>query len=298
MNRHIIFLINPISGTKNKDRVKKIIRSKMEAAGISYEIDATEPSGNYDYLKNKIINSTITDVVICGGDGTINKVIGALHELSVRFGIIPLGSGNGLALGVGIPLRAEKSIDIILQANTMSTDAFSVNGKFSCMLSGVGFDAQVAYNFAFKKTRGLLTYIKESISEFFSCKPYPFIIDTGKTRIHTEAFFISIANSNQFGNKVTIAPRASLTDGMLDVVVVNKMAKTKLVFALLWQIAMGKIQYDSEMASKNKVFYFHCSRLKIKNPLKAPLHIDGEPVETEEELDINILPAAFTLMVP
>jgi len=298
MNRKIIFLINPFSGTRSKSSLRKKIEQKMKGRDLFYKIAETSATGNYDHLKNIITSEQITDIIICGGDGTINKVIGALYKEPVTFGIIPMGSGNGLAFGVGIPINISKSLDLIIKGKNELIDAFSVNGKFSCMLSGLGFDALIAHSFAGKSVRGLLSYIIQTAYHFFSCKPYPFIITSGKIRIHTEAFFISIANSNQFGNKVTIAPKASLKDGLLDIVIVNKMNKLKMAWAIFWQITAGKINTETQAAENRDVYYLQVDHLNIKNPLEAPLHIDGEPEETDHEIEISVIPRAISLIVP
>jgi YegS/Rv2252/BmrU family lipid kinase len=299
MSRKIIYLVNPVSGTAEKSSLKKLIETKTRRHQTDFQIRETSADGNYSSLKEEIENGRITDVVICGGDGTINKVIDKLRITRVNFGIIPMGSGNGLSLAAGIPLNPSRAIDLILNTGKPSVvDAFLVNGKFSCMLSGLGFDAMVAHDFAGRKARGFLTYLKRTIFHFFRCAPYPFeIICEGKP-INTEAFFISIANSNQFGNRVTIAPRASLNDGLLDIVVVNKMNKFSMVIKLLWQIRSGKIRPANHTSGNQGVYYFNAKDLKIINPALAPLHIDGDPEETSETIDIEIIPEAFSLIRP
>ena len=165
------------------------------------------------------------------------------------------------------------------------------------MLSGIGFDAQVAHDFAKQQTRGLSTYVKQTIRQFFVAKPYPFEIEANGHRWHTEAYFISIANSNQFGNQVTIAPRASLKDGKLDIVVVGKTNKLNFVYALLKQIRFGKL--SDVTAAKNKTIqYFHAESVRISNPGQAPLHIDGEAVHTEANFYARIIPRAIQLIQP
>lgn len=298
MSRNIVFLINPISGTGNKKLLPELIDRKFRGAGIAYRILPTEKSGDYSRLRSMIADEGITDIIICGGDGSVNNIIGFLAGADVSFGIIPLGSGNGLALGAGIPVNPSRAIDLVIKGNSMITDAFSINGKFSCMLAGLGFDARVAHDFAARKKRGLMTYISESLKTFISCKPYPFIVDAGKVRIHTEAYFISMANSNQFGNHVTIAPKASLSDGLLDIVIVNKMNKVRMVFALMKQILSGKVNPEWASQTNKGINYFHTPEIHIKNPLEAPLHIDGEPVETFSDIHVKIIPGAFRLIVP
>ena len=166
-------------------------------------------------------------------------------------------------------------------------------------MSGLGFDAQVAHDFAKQQKRGLLTYIKLSTKNFLLAKTYPFELNIDGKAIHTDAFFISIANSNQFGNNFTIAPQASLHDGLLDIIVVNKMSKLRMTFAILKQLHSGKVRlYEDKKYHRNEIHYFQTKKLTIKNPQLAPLHIDGEPVETAATLEIEIIEKAFKLLVP
>lgn len=293
-----VFVVNPISGAGKKEEFMEYLTATCGSNEINYEIMPTTKSGNYDILKGKIQEEGITDVIIIGGDGTVNQVIGGLRGLPVTFGIIPFGSGNGLALAANIPHNAKKALDLIVENKGKRTpiDAFSVNGHFACMLSGLGFDADVAHDFSQKDKRGLISYTQQSILNFFKAQPYQFEITVDDFKFFTEAFFISIANSNQFGNNFTIAPEARLNDGLLDIVIVQKMNKMKLPFAILKQISgNNKLQTLVEDLSEKNVIYFQTSSLHINNLKLAQMHIDGEPVETSETLDVNMLPDAFYL---
>jgi diacylglycerol kinase (ATP) len=299
MNRKIVFLINPISGTSKKDKLPKLIAAACALRQIECEILPTHRSGNYDRLKEQIQQGLVTDVVMCGGDGTVNQVLAALYQEHVQFGIIPFGSGNGLARAAGISMKIKSGLQTIFDGFAKPTDAFTVNGQFSCMLSGLGFDAQVAHDFAAKASRGLLTYTQQSIIQFFKAQPYQFEIVLNNFSFFSDAFFISIANSNQFGNNFTIAPHASLSDGLLDIVIVQKMNKAKLPFAVLRQIrGNNKLQELVENVTSKNILYFQTPELIIHNLKHAPLHIDGEPVESATVVDIKILKNAFKLLVP
>jgi len=163
----------------------------------------------------------------------------------------------------------------------------------------LGFDAQVAHDFAKQPQRGLTTYIKQTILNFFAANPYSFdIVNKGKS-FNTSAYFISIANSNQFGNQFTIAPKASLKDGLLDVVIVKKMSKLRMLWAILKQISTGQInEYNEKTFHKKDVLYFQTPRIIIHNLEGAPLHIDGDPAETSKKFSIEIIPQAFKLIQP
>ena len=299
MKRNIIYLVNPVSGTAKKDQLLESIR-KMDSPGkISSEIVITNPTGNYDLLKDKIEKEQVTDIVIIGGDGTVNQVIDSLRSTGVNFGVIPFGSGNGLANAAGIPKKPLLALDVILHGKACAVDAFLINGQFACMLSGVGFDAKVAHDFAQRARRGLLTYTQQSLLHYFKAQPYQFEVVLDQFSFFTEAFFISIANSNQFGNDFTIAPYAALNDGLLDVVIVQKMNKAKLPFAILRQIkGNNKLQQLVESITKKTVLYFQTPSLLIRNPKLAPLHVDGEPREASEEIKVEIIKNCFKLIQP
>ncbi|PWT77486.1 MAG: diacylglycerol kinase [Bacteroidetes bacterium] len=299
MNRKIIYLINPISGTEEKTAIKNLVSRKTREKGIEFEILSTSPHGNYESLKKKISKESITDIVVCGGDGTVNAVVAALQKIKVNVGIIPMGSGNGLAYAAKIPKQASKALEIIFAGHAALTDAFYINDQFSCMLCGIGFDALVAHEFAKEKRRGLQTYIKVSTIHFFKAKPYHFeIIVRGKS-FKTEAFFISIANSNQFGNNFTIAPQASLADGLLDVVVVKKMNKFVLPFSVISQATgINALHQTNDFTSKKNILYLQTDSITIRNLEMAPFHIDGDPKETQEEFKIQIVKNCFRLLQP
>ncbi|MFT3909460.1 MAG: YegS/Rv2252/BmrU family lipid kinase [Ferruginibacter sp.] len=299
MKRKFIVFINPISGTKSKAALKPLISKKLEKENFSYQFLDTRKDGNYGFLPALIKEQNITDIIICGGDGTVNQVSASLINIDVNAGIIPLGSGNGLAFSAGIPKAASKALDIIMNGRASYIDSFYINKQFSCMLCGIGFDAQVAHDFAKQKKRGLATYAKQTMKNFFSAPAYPFIIDVNNIQINTEAFFISIANSNQFGNNVTIAPKASLGDGLIDIVIVNKMSKPKMLYSLLRQVSAGKLQdVSGKDFEKKGIQYIQTKKIIIQNPSLAPLHIDGEPAQTSKVFEITIIEKAFKLLQP
>lgn len=299
MDRKFIYFINPISGTGGKLLLPEILKNKTTEKNIPFEILHTNAAGEYTWLKEKIATEKITDVIVCGGDGTVNQIAGALLHIPVNIGIVPMGSGNGLAYAAKIPKRIHKALEVIFAGHANAVDSFYINGKFSCMLSGLGFDAQVAHEFAKQSKRGLVTYVKQSIKNFFSAKPYPFELILDGRSMNTEAFFISIANSNQFGNNFTIAPQASLHDGLLDIVVVNEMSKIRLIWSVIKQIRYGQVRlYEDKKYHRNDIHYFQTKKISIKNPQLAPLHIDGDPVETAEAFDVEIIEKAFKLLMP
>ena len=299
MNRKIIYLFNPISGTTRKDALLNKVEAATKSRNFHFEFIKTNSRGDYEFLKGKIKVEKITDVVIIGGDGTVNQVTRALRGCPVKFGIIPRGSGNGLAFTAGIRKNLAQALEIIFNGESKPIDAFVVNDHYACMLCGLGLDASVAEKFSMQRRRGLVTYTQQSVLQFFQASPYRFEIVLGDLSFSTEAYFISIANSNQFGNNVTIAPQASLSDGLLDIVVVQGMSKVMLPLAVLRQIqGSNRLQQIAEDISNNTVIYFQASELIVKNLDEAPLYIDGEPRETAGVFHFKILKDCFELMQP
>lgn len=299
MKRKLIFLINPISGTSKKDRIRQQIDAVCREYAIEFELLNTVADGNYEFLKQKIQQEGITDIVVCGGDGSVSSIAGALLNVPVNIGIIPMGSGNGLARAAAIPMTTTEALKVIMQGYTEPVDGFFINGKFSCMLAGIGFDAQVAHDFSHQKTRGLTTYIKLSAINFLKAHPYQFRIHSDDSLIDTRAYFISIANSNQFGNNFTIAPRASLKDGLLDIVIVKDMPKLILPFSILYQVTgINTLKKIDELLESANIFYFQAASLEIDNAEGALLHVDGDPCPSADVFSIKVLPGAFRLIQP
>ena len=292
----IIFLINPISGTNNKSDLRSLIGASLSADNIVHEFVPTDPTGEYAGLQKKINEEQISRVVIIGGDGTVSQVTKTLRHLPVEFGIIPAGSGNGFARAANISVDPVQALKTAVFGVASPIDAFMINDHFSCMLSGIGFDAAVAHDFARMKKRGLWTYVRISASHFFDAVEYPFTLKIDGREISTDAFFISIANGNQFGNNFTIAPKASLNDGLLDIIVVQKMNKLQVLASVFYQMKYGDVQEST--FSKNGILYFQASSVEISNPKLAPLHVDGDPAETSFHLRVSVIPSALKLVAP
>src|SRR6187549_1856862 len=270
MSRKIIYVINPISGTKSKNDLQQFVEAKTKEKGIPYSVFPSVADGNYSFLHSIIKEEKISDIVIAGGDGTISSVVGSLLNENIIF--------NGKASAI---------------------DGFFVNDRFACMLAGLGFDAKVAHEFADHPKRGLMTYAQLTLKNFFSINPFRFELKFAKVKIDTDAFFISIANSNQFGNNFTIAPKASLSDGLLDIVIVTAQNKVSFVLQTLKQmVGWNMMEASSVITKKSGVIYFQTDKIEIMNHSQAPLHIDGDPAETPGKLAVEIKKKCFKLIQP
>ncbi len=299
ITRRFLFVINPISGTRAKDGLERFLMQKCKEQGIEYTILHSTKTTNALTLEMAAYDFKATDLVACGGDGTVNISAAAAMSAGINLGIIPVGSGNGLARTAGIAMKPSLAFNTLLEGSLMPTDGFYINGKFGCMLSGVGMDAAVAERFAQSHRRGIYTYTTETLIQFFKANPYQFEINIDGFRFFTDAFFISVANSNQYGNNVTIAPLASLNDAMLDVIIVQKMPKAALPFAIMRQMRQNQsLKNWTDQIGKRSILYFQTPSISISNLKLAPLHIDGDPSNTEEQLQYEIIPQAFKLWVP
>lgn len=299
MSRKILFIINPIAGTRSKKHLPVLIEQACRKVEIPFDIVDSPKSGDYSPIRTRIQQESFTDVAIAGGDGTLSAVIGALRDLSLPFGIIPVGSGNGLARAARIPMNPTKAVSLIVIGRSSPIDAFTVNGRFACMLSGLGFDAAVAAGFAELGQRGLINYIRQVIKHFRKAPTYSFQLEWENQKLDTRAYFISVANSNQFGNGFTIAPKASLDDGFLDIVVVKEQSKISVITRVIKQVLGGyRLQRESDIKEKKRVLYIQSAHLTLRNPENAPLHIDGDPAPTEAAIRMEIIPNAFNLIRP
>lgn len=297
MTRKILYIINPIAGTGSYATIQKRIEQATTRVCIPFDCIQSNAMGNYQEICVRITNEQFTDVVIAGGDGTVNQVIGAFRHLPIQFGIIPIGSGNGLARAAKIPTSPAAALTHIFEETGKATDGFLVNQQFACMLSGLGFDATVAHAFAKQSTRGLWTYTKEVIKNFSSASPYFFELSIDGQSISLEAYMISVANANQYGNNFTIAPFASLQDGLLDIIILPKQHK----LSLLWQTGKQLLGLNSPskislQKQASKLIHCQATTLTIKNTEGALLHIDGDPATMQTEVSIQILPQAFRLI--
>src|SRR5574338_24145 len=299
MSRKILYIINPISGTRAKSNLEQVVIQKTKEAGILFEIVPSVANGDYSFLHSVIKEKKITDVVIAGGDGTVSQVISSLMHFDVNFGIIPCGSGNGLAFAAKIPKQPSRALNVIFKGHSVATDGFYLNDQFACMLAGLGLDAKVAYDFTQQSKRGLKTYIKLVIKNFFSATTFPFGIELNTSKLELDAFFISVANSNQFGNNFKIAPKASLNDGLLDVLIVTRQSKLNFFLHTFRQIT-GFIRLQSESVIKKDkgLIYFQTKQLTIINHSQAPFHIDGEPAAIPARIKVVIKEKCFRLIQP
>ena len=289
--KKIIFIINPISGTANKDSMPSLIERYIDKAIFDVEIRFTEYSGHASEIATAAKNTGVDIVVAVGGDGTINEVAAALRDSGTALGIVPCGSGNGLARHLGIPMNAEKALEIINLDNIEALDYCTANDRPFFCTCGVGFDAHVSQKFAEAKKRGPLSYIQKTLAEYlkYRCKTYS--IEMHDRVVTEKAFVIACGNASQYGNNAFIAPRASMHDGLIDVTVIHPF--TPLDTALL-----GVLLFTRHIDQDTNINTFRTSELTIHRPKPDVMHIDGEPIMMDADIHIKCHKSGINIFLP
>jgi diacylglycerol kinase (ATP) len=287
----VVFIINPKSGTRNKRELPDMILNTMNPDMYQTEIVFTEFAGHASLLADELAKKGFSRIIAVGGDGTVNEVARALVNTNAALGIIPCGSGNGLARFLGIPLKTRDAIQLINSGIVTQIDFGRINDKPFFCTCGVGFDAHIGSKFANSTKRGFYTYIKETLSSFFhySSKKYKIKIDGEKVK--TRAFLITVANAGQWGNDVYIAPTADIQDGLLDICIMSQFPKYK-VFSLGIKILRRTID------TSKHINIIKGKSITIKRKKKGEVHLDGEPAIMGKKLKINIEPKGLNVIVP
>lgn len=218
--QHITFIVNPISGTHNKHIILQLVDELIDKERYSYIVRGTEYAGHASLLAEEAVRQHADIVVAIGGDGTINEVGRSLVHTNTSMGIIPCGSGNGLARHLHIPLDPKRPLTYSTRIRKKIDYGIIDSHPFFCTC-GVGFDAFVSLKFADSGKRGLATYLENTLRESLTYKPETYTIENSSGTVSYKAFLIACANASQYGNNAYIAPQASLTDGMMDVTILE-----------------------------------------------------------------------------
>ena len=293
MKEKILFIVNPISGHKDKKTFPSLVESLIDKEKYDYSISWTEYGGHAKELAREAIASGVDVIVAVGGDGTINEIGTAMLGAEQTFAIVPCGSGNGLARHLHIPLKAEKVITEVINKGIKSRiDTASINGVPFISIGGVGFDAIIADYFAKDPNRGLKTYVKLVTERYFKFQPekYHLILDDD-TEIDCEPLFISFANSNQFGNNAVVSPHASLNDGLLDVCVFKKPS-----FISIPDVAVKLM--TSRIDHSKIVDIYKAKKIKVIRQKEDIANVDGEAMMMAKDLDIEIKPLSLNILLP
>lgn len=292
MKKTVAVIVNPISGTKNKEGIKRLIGETVDSERFDVHIVTTLYSGHgAEIAAQEVLNKT--DIVVAvGGDGTVNEVARALTGSDTALAIVPCGSGNGLARHLHIPLDVKGAIDIINHDKTECIDYGAINGHPFFCTCGVGFDASVTMDFSKRGSRGFLTYIDTTLRDYLRYKPEVYTLRTEEEGDKQyKAFLVTAANASQYGNNAYIAPSATMKDGLLDVVIMTPF-KSLDVPMLTYRLFNKKLEGSPYFKR------FLTKHLTIHREKPGSAHFDGEPLETGKEIDIRVFPSQLNVVVP
>ena len=291
VKRKILFVYNPISGSHKLLPVVPIIERFMNRDLYDYEIIHTQYKGHATELAREYAARRYDAVIAVGGDGTVNEVGCGLIGTDTALGIIPCGSGNGLARHLGIPIDPFKAVKWLDKSIFTDIDYGTMNGQPFFCTCGVGFDAKVSDSFSKSGSRGVLTYLESIMKEIATYHNETYKLSFDNSSETFEAFFITCANADQWGNNAFIAPTASLQDGLLDVIAAHPFG---VVDAPLIAFQLFNRQIDKNP----KVDVRKCNGVTITRQKEGPAHYDGDPVIMGREIRIEIVPSGLKVLIP
>ncbi|MBQ5572392.1 MAG: diacylglycerol kinase family lipid kinase [Bacteroidales bacterium] len=277
----VLIIINPVSGTGKQKSALKSIERGIDRINFDYEIAETQYAGHATELARQSASNNY--VIAVGGDGTVNEVAAGLVDTQTKMGIIPCGSGNGLARSLKIPVSRTKAVEVLNENRMKRIDTMSVNGNFCASIAGIGFDALIAKEFQEKpkNTRGLHSYVQLIATKYptYKANEYKIEID-GQSSLH-KAMFICLANANQFGYNAIVSPNSRIDDGLIDVCIVKNIP-------LITAPHTAMLLLTNNLDHSHRVKILQGKSIKIYNNINEYANIDGEAKKVGKTVDITI----------
>lgn len=288
--KHITFILNPISGTVSKAGIPELIDRYLDKDKYTYTVEETQYAGHGSEIAHQAAFRGDDIVVAVGGDGTVNEVGRALVHTDTALGVLPCGSGNGLARHLMIPMDTQKAIEVINEGEIHKLDYGTINAMPFFCTCGMGFDAFISMKFAENGRRGPVAYVQKVLEEGLRYKPETYeIIDKDGTS-HHKAFLISVANASQYGNNAFIAPQASMSDGLLDVIIMEP-------FALVDAPQVALELFNKTLDKNMKIKSFKAEKIMIHRSESGLIHFDGDPKMTGADVEIAVHKQGINIVV-
>ena len=292
--KNIAFIINPISGAKEtqnaKRKLPKLIMQTLDMEQWLPNIVFTEYAGHATELAHQYARMGFDAVVAVGGDGTVNEVARGLKDTKTALGILPMGSGNGFARHLNIPIRPQKALEMINHSEPINVDYGLANGRLFVSTCGTGFDAVVADNFAGSNKRGFMTYLQNTLKVAFSYQPQTYHIVGDGLDVTHKAFLITFANANQWGYEAMIAPKASVQDGKMDIMLMSS-------HAILGSASLALRLFTGSIDNSYFMDTIRAKEITLEREEVAPFHTDGDPVEMDKDIHIKIVADGLKVLV-
>ncbi len=291
MKKRIRFIVNPFSGTSGKKVVPGMIKKYLDHSKFDYELVYTKRAGHAIELAKEGVELRFDYVAAVGGDGSVNEVAQSLLRTDTVLIVLPGGSGNGFAMHLGLGRNIQKAIQIINTGKTIKVDTCSVNNRFFINVSGLGFDARIAYKTKQNSKRGFLPYFFTSLKEAQKFKPQKLEIRVDDKVIKGDYAAAVVANASMYGYHFTIAPRASMQDGIMDIMLIKK--------APMYKYFMATFRFLNRTLDKSEITETHQGKsISILMREENYLHVDGEGYKTEKELNFNVHPKSLKVLAP
>lgn len=288
----VVFIVNPKAGITPKSKVIiELVAGNLMPSRFVSNVRFTESQGHATEIAREALANGVDMIVAAGGDGTVNEVATAMVGSPVPLGILPAGSGNGLARCLKIPMSYALATHTLIKGNSKLIDVAEINNRVFVSIAGIGFDAHVADRFAGSGIRGLPAYAKIILSEYRNYEPSLYSLEIDGEHYERQALMISFANSNQFGFHARIAPDAVIDDGILDVCVLKPLKKVQIPW-------VGYKMLRGNLNKTSFVEYFKAKNLTISGLGDTIVNIDGEPVPLSNDLKISIKPRSLRVIVP
>ena len=290
MKKRYLLIINPVSGILPKGALPDLVRKSL-GDGVHVEVVTTEGPGDATLLARHGVEKGYDAVLVAGGDGTVNEVATGMVNSGIPMGILPCGSGNGLARHLSIPLEIADSLKIVAEGHYDDCDYGTADGRpFFCTF-GMGFDAAVSEKFAGSKRRGLFTYLRDTFLEFHRYRPRRYLLECQGRKWEEEALLVAVCNASQYGNNAYIAPQASIVDGQLDVTVIRK-------GSLFRMLKVGADLMAGKLDENRRILTFRTDRLLISRPEAEASHLDGDPVVMPARVEVVCHPGRLRIFTP
>ncbi|MHA3789495.1 diacylglycerol/lipid kinase family protein [Flavobacterium hauense] len=289
---YIHFIVNPISGKGDHEITAAYLKSFFPNDSYIIQVDYTEYKNHATELTKMAIEANPDIIVACGGDGTINEVASCLIGTDIKLGILPVGSGNGLAANLKIPKKFNEALQVIKTGNTTSIDVGKVNDHYFFSNMGIGIDAMIIKNYEHSGKRTLISYIKSALSASSKFKPTKTLISLPNRLIIETPFMLFISNSNEMGYGMSLTPKASLSDGLLDLVIIPPLS-------FMEKLRLGYYVLRNKTGDFKKAQHFLIDKLHLELPEKIfpDVQIDGEYHNLKTvHIDIYLLPKNLTVI--
>lgn len=272
MKTKALFVVNPISGIGRQKKIETLLKQNLDHDLFDYDIRYTERIHHGTEITRDAVQRGYNCVVAVGGDGSVNDVVQGLKDTDTRLGIIPCGSGNGLAHTLKLPLQPWLAIRVLNQQHEQAIDSIIINDKYLCVnAAGVGFDAYVSRLMQAAKTRGLTAYTNMVLRAYSSYDSHKYTLTIGDRKIEREAWIIAFQNSNRIGYNVTVSPKARIDDGIIDVSIVDRVPLDHVGITMPLILA-------NHLEMSQHVEMFRTPEVLIEGNIDKWVDIDGEGI--------------------